>query len=564
MPPKILVIGLDAGTFAVIQPLLDQGKLPHIQKLIQNGVSGDLHSTYPPVTTAAWTTFMTGKNPGKHGIFHFMMRKPNSYDLRLCTARDIHEPTLLDLFADRGFTIGSVNMPMTYPPFRTNGYVIAGVPVPPGAPDIVQPPEFKAELDQLADGDYLVDLDFGKLDSSCSTEEMWSNYQRLQQDIFRMAELQHKTFLYLLDQHPVDLFFAVYYLPDRIQHFFWKFMDRNHALHTKSGEMQFGQIIAEAYQKIDFYISELLQRTDANTTVYIMSDHGATGYYADLNLMYWLEQNGYLVLNRAEKRERVKAAVTLPALFNGWGIGKVSRFLPRFVREYPIMNREMDVTTCIPEIDWGKTRAYATLLGISFNLKGREPLGIVDPGDAYENLVNEIIVKLQQVIDPANPHPLDKMILRREEFCHGEHSHEFCDIFCVLESKYGIYLPCERLDATELFTPSMPGMNVSMSGTHDFDGMFIAYGKNIRKDVKLTGLNISDVAPTMLYLAGYPVLDDMDGRIIVGGIEKDYLNQHPIQMISAPKKDQNSTAYPYTLEQEKVLQDSLRQLGYLE
>ncbi len=143
MSPKILVIGLDSATFDVIQPLINQSKLPNLQKLMANGIWGELQSTYPPITPAAWTTFMTGKNPGKHGIFHFVKRKPNSYDVRFCTAKDIHEQTLLDLFAQHGWKVGSVNMPMTYPPLETNGYVVAGVPVPPTgahAPHPAAPP----------------------------------------------------------------------------------------------------------------------------------------------------------------------------------------------------------------------------------------------------------------------------------------------------------------------------------------------------------------------------------------------------------------------------------------
>ncbi|RMH68486.1 MAG: hypothetical protein D6675_15920 [Gemmatimonadetes bacterium] len=558
---KILVIGLDAGTFDVMQPLLDAGKLPNLQNLIENGVSGELQSTYPPITPAAWTTFMTGKSPGKHGIFHFVMRKPNSYDLRFCTARDIHEPTLIDLFASHGWSVGSVNMPMTYPPRETNGYIVAGVPVPPGAPDITYPADLKTELDQLAGGSYHVEMDFSQFDFSRGIKETWRKYSKIKQMLFQMAELQHRTFLHLLETRPTDLFFAVYYLPDRVQHFFWKFQDKQHPGYSPEGAKRFGNVIAEAYQKMDAYIGELLTYTDENTTIYVMSDHGATGYYADLNLMYWLEQEGYLTVKRTPKTERVNAPTILPSLLAEWGIGKINRFLPQWFWENPVMYREQEHTRYIPEIDWQHTKAYATLLGISANLKGREPLGIIEPGAEYDQLMTEIAAKLRQITDPTNPYPLENHILRREEHCHGDHCHEFSDLFCVLRSPAGFYLPCERLGAEELFTP---GMNAGMSGTHDFNGIFIMQGKNVRKSVKLKGLHIADVAPTMLYLAGYPILEDMDGTVMTAGIEEGYQIEHQIDTVTGHKQTHQDSEYPYTPEQQKMLEDSLRQLGYLE
>ena len=68
---KVLVIGLDGATFDLMLPWIEAGELPTLGRMLSEGSSGPLRSTYPPVTAAAWSTFMTRKNPGKHGIYGF-------------------------------------------------------------------------------------------------------------------------------------------------------------------------------------------------------------------------------------------------------------------------------------------------------------------------------------------------------------------------------------------------------------------------------------------------------------------------------------------------------------
>src|SRR6185436_19139221 len=85
--PRVLIVGLDGATFDNIRPWAEKGLLPTFKRLLDEGVHGALRSTYPPVTAPAWTSFMTGKNPGKHGLYHFIEPQPGGYDLRYTNAR---------------------------------------------------------------------------------------------------------------------------------------------------------------------------------------------------------------------------------------------------------------------------------------------------------------------------------------------------------------------------------------------------------------------------------------------------------------------------------------------
>ena len=115
---RLLVIGLDSATFKVMQPMLDKGKLPNIQKLIDGGSSGILRSTVPPLSPAAWVTTMTGMNPGGHGVFDFRVLDLNEIhgrSERFVRSSQYAGLTLFDFLGKRGLKVGAFNIPLTYP-----------------------------------------------------------------------------------------------------------------------------------------------------------------------------------------------------------------------------------------------------------------------------------------------------------------------------------------------------------------------------------------------------------------------------------------------------------------
>ena len=122
---RFLVIGIDGGTFDLIRPWAEAGDLPNLARLMAEGVHGPLESTLPPVTAPAWSTFATGKNPGKHGVFDFILPMGGRYDL--VNATSIHAPTLWQIISEAGLKCGVMNVPVTYPPAPINGFVIGGM-----------------------------------------------------------------------------------------------------------------------------------------------------------------------------------------------------------------------------------------------------------------------------------------------------------------------------------------------------------------------------------------------------------------------------------------------------
>ena len=143
---RLLIIGLDGATFDVLNPMIDAGRMPHFKRFMENGVSGVLESTKPPITPAAWTTFMTGKGPGRHGIVDFEKYDIESHTLTFNSTFEIREKTLWELLSEKGLKVGSINVPMTYPPKPVNGFMISGFETPSIDAEFTWPRELKQDI----------------------------------------------------------------------------------------------------------------------------------------------------------------------------------------------------------------------------------------------------------------------------------------------------------------------------------------------------------------------------------------------------------------------------------
>ena len=124
---KVVIIGLDGATFSLILPWVKEGKLPVLAKLIQDGAWGNLKSTIPTHTAPAWTSFMTGKNPGKHGIYHFLYHTGDNYDIRFANDLRRRGKSLWKILSELDKKVCVFNVPMTYPPEEVSGLMISGL-----------------------------------------------------------------------------------------------------------------------------------------------------------------------------------------------------------------------------------------------------------------------------------------------------------------------------------------------------------------------------------------------------------------------------------------------------
>lgn len=556
IPKKVIVVGLDGATFDIIRPLVKAGKLPTFAELMRTGVWGNLTSTLLPVTPPAWSSFMTGKNPGKHGVYGFYASRNDSYETEFATSLSIRAPKIWD-YLGKGRRVGLIDIPLTYPPQKIDGVMISGMPVPSEESIFTHPPELHTELIGEI-GSYMIDKELRLLSRKNPTLAL--------KHLYDYTEMRMRAFRYLYQtKGTFDFFMMVLRGTDFIEHAAFKYYDSDYTRRHPQETAKYGQMISQFYTRIDRYLAEIRGMMDSDTTLVIMSDHGMGPLKKLFYINRWLKQEGFLVLKKNASSKRKgweRRRKTIAEILNRQGLAGFSHFLPSRVR-----NRKISYWVPYEKhpsklVDWTRTRAFANLIWtdglIKINLKGREPGGSVDLAD-YDRVCAELITKMKALRDPETGANVLDAVYRRDEIYSGPYLNEAPDIIALtrnIEYAYRV-----SLHGDDLFeTPLDP-----VPATHRLNGIFVIHGPGIKKGLQLPNLHIMDVAPTVLYLMGCPVPADMDGRVITEAIEEAVLEAHPLQFSQDTAEGAGTGASVEFSEQERLeLEENLRSLGYME
>jgi predicted AlkP superfamily phosphohydrolase/phosphomutase len=519
---RVFMVGWDGATFDLIRPWVADGKLPNIAKLMQSGVHGSLRSTIPPWTFPAWTSFMTGKNPGKHGIFDFFRPRQGTYDLEFVKGGHRCGPTFWQILSEAGRSVVSISLPCTFPPDPVNGVMISGFDFPgegPGSfvdPQGMYPRELYAELNRNVgrhpiDASIIAEVNRGRLDLVL---------ERILDTIRQKAA----TAKYLMSHRPWDCFMILFGESDGAGHQFWKYCDPNSPLYTDQHPGMRDSLL-RVYEELDRETGELLARLPENTTVLMLSDHGFGG--VSNWVLYpncWLHEKGFLRLRGQTKHQVARALESLKL----WAVRTLPAWLQRsFYRFAASLVGRLEARTRYGMIDWGGTLAYFDenpyFPVLRINLKGRQPKGVIAPGEEYEEVRARLIGELEAWRHPETGAPIVERAYRREEIYAGPCLEQAADIIpkWALHKGYSYAFrkssKAPRLTWSEPVDPRKPEhlqFFTSKSGTHRDDGIFLAHGPTLRSGLMLEGARIIDLAPTILALLDVPVPGDMDGRVL--------------------------------------------------
>jgi len=479
---KVLVIGLDGATWDLIKPWANQGKLPTFKKLIDNGVHGNLKSTIPPWTVPAWNCMLTGKNPGKLGVFSYLTeRESNSYTFHpYFLVNKPKKNTIIDILSENDKIVCSVNIPSTHFAYKINGCMVAGWLYHPSR-SITYPEKLKLELDTVTSG-YEIDVEKSRFIHGNGTQI--ENSKEFLNDLYRITEKRFKVTEYLMNKYDWDFFFVVFTGIDRIQHELWE---------NK-------QEIQKYYQYVDKIIENILNKINNDVITILVSDHGFGPNSRVFNINEWLIEKGLLKLKKFGKQTLLRRILGKVHL---WDLGK--RILPHSFRSH-LGEKMQTINFEEADIDWSRTKAYTCPSGVGeifINLKGREPEGIVEPGEEYEKLRNWIISELKK-LSVINKEESIK-VFKREEIYFGEYVDKAPDL--VIQVNDNICGINTRIGYGSIFS-------YGKGGNHRLNGIFLAYGPNIRKGCKIKDIEIVDIAPTILHIMGVPIPRDMDGRVL--------------------------------------------------
>ncbi|MCK4498604.1 alkaline phosphatase family protein, partial [Candidatus Bathyarchaeota archaeon] len=491
---KVLVIGLDGATFELIRAWADE--LPVFKNAMLRGVFCDLISTIPPVSSPAWPSFMTGKNPGKHGVFDFV-GGDGGYRREIKNSRDIQAETLWRLLSAEGESCIVLNVPVTYPPEPLKGCIVTGMLTPPDS-CYAYPRRIHEELKRKG---YDPVAKMGKL-SAKGVSDFLAN----------TAVRRCKAFTYLMNKFNWNFAMMVFRGTDIIQHHLWQ----------KNKDEIF-----DYYKKLDSLIGSLIKRAGPNTNVILMSDHGFGPVFKFFHTNRFLQELGLITFERGPTSERYldirdyrpsrgrlesllrKSGFTKEAIYSS---AKRVRLLPLLQSIYRKI--DVQVPTTRSRINWAQTKAFfnssiGPAASIQINLEGREPKGTVK-AEEYETTRSLILKKLLQIKDPETGQRLVQDAFRREEIYSGPFVQSAPDIVFLTQNFE--YSATDRIYGKNLVSnPIHRGR-----GTHRMNGIFIAHGPDFRKSGERDRpVRIIDLTPTILFMFGAEIPSDMDGKVLL-------------------------------------------------
>ena len=559
--PKVVVFGVDGATFNVMRPLIEKGRLPHLAKLIKNGVSGPLQSTVPPVTAPAWVSFMTGVNPGRHGIFHFVTNSHLDYEEgTLLGSAQIGEKTLWQVLTDHNKKMILVSVPMTYPPTPISGVMVCG-----GGDRLVQriatyPQELNSKINEIFGFE---ETEAGvKFTASFTNDIKEAWLDAALNKVKHFTQKIKETSLYLMGEHEWDFLMVYFLATDALQHHFWSFMDPAHPAYDPRLALKYGEEINKSYETVDAAIGELLTHIDPSSYIVVLSDHGFGPLQKTFFVNKWLEKIGLLKVKEGWFKQR-KFGLYSPTFYrilSKVGLGFLGRLFPEFVRQLPVPILGWKRYGLNDRIDWRRTKAYGTAFGININKKDREPQGIVAPGKEYEEVVQKITASLKELEDPEIGERVVDRIIRKEEAYHGPHMEEANDIFFTIKEM--AYAHGKDLDAPALFKPVTP--DEMGTGSHRFEGVFSLHGPGVKQGATLSGAEIIDVMPTLLHLMGLPVREGLDGKVLLDALEPDFLSREPVSFASgSEQRPAGEVQEGISKEDERQILEQLKTLGYM-
>jgi predicted AlkP superfamily phosphohydrolase/phosphomutase len=538
MANKVLIIGLDGADWRILQPYLDDGLMPNLGRLLETGVSGPLRSTVPTNSSVAWCTFMTGRNPGKHGVYDFMQRAPGDPTRMVgVNSRSLRSELFFDVLGRHSRQVGAINVPITYPPFPVNGFMLGGMFVQEGKP-YTFPEGLAAELDEQVGG----------FPVNCIRWRFMSGRMgELLDEAIVVTRQRARVLEYLIDRKDWDVLIQVFVSPDRLQHPLMHILDPEHPRYDRDLAQHFGPKMRTVFQTIDDMLGRSQEQIGKDGTLIIISDHGFRSVHKSIHPREILAREGLL------KTSRNHTTVTQ------LGRNLVRSLLPQVLKQtlikaLPVSARPVGSSQEMANLIWSQSQAYVTTLSsqaVYVNLAGREPQGIVAGSAAYEHLLNDIQEVFLAERDPATGRHIIESVLRAKEFYNGPWADLAPDLLCIPAPGYTFAKGAQgHLRPFDYLT-----------GDHDLDGMFVASGPGLRRGEKIHKAALMDIAPTVLYLAGVPIPRDMDGQVLDLFADRRLTTTPPIyeQGLTADKDSE----YAFTAEEERCVEEHLRNLGYL-
>lgn len=529
---RTVLIGLDGATFTVLNALFETGEMPFLKDFVERGAHSELMSTCHQITPSAWTSMITGRTPGHHGIFDFIYCRQTAkgVNFTLNMSDDIRCPTLWKILSQKGLRVAALNFPVSYPPDPINGVCVPGFM---HARHLrlrqsVHPADFYDKIRSLLGVDAkLLSMDMAEEFQSiqylpAEQYEPWINHR------IRREEQWFNLICSVLADDAPDLAAVVFDGVDKLQHLCWRFLDP--ALYPADPtpwEAQIRDLCLTYFRRLDSFIREIVTMAGP-ARVFLASDHGfgptETVFFANT----WLAQRGYLHWKNKITTQIAgldgEADVQSEVLERMADLGYKD---PGYLVRDRLRNQ-------MGAIDFDYTVAFAlnpTSNGIYVRrAEGPDSPG-VQPGE-YDSFRRQLAEELRALTHPNTGDLFFRQVLTREEAFPGPAAARAPDLTLLMKD-YGFL---SVLNSDVVF-----GNWPETWGTHRPEGIFIAGGPGIAPLGKMPGLEIIDVAPILLRSLGLPPEAEMEGRC-PEALFDDHVpltRQEPLNSAANPGRDVN-------------------------
>jgi predicted AlkP superfamily phosphohydrolase/phosphomutase len=540
---RTLIVGFDGVPLDLAERWVADGRMPNLRAIFTDGSYGRMRSAFPYNSAVAWTSLSTGVDPGRHGIYDFVLPADSGYGLRVATRRDRRVPALWTYASRAAARVAVINIPMTFPAEAVNGVMVSGMDAPRLEERAVHPSE---DLDALKARDY-------RIISRAALHAGKREWARAERELLETLAARNAYVLDLARPRDLDLIMVNLESTDGAHHFFWQHHDPTHPRHDPALAGRFGDAIGRVYEASDRELGRLIE-TYGPDTVFVVSDHGG-GPTNDWILFMndWLGAEGFLTISRDRA-----AGLTRKA----YGAAKRKLSVPARRALRPVFGRLLDEgrrSALYGGVDWSTSRAYAQMQpALRVNQAGREPQGIVTP-DERDEVIAEVIERARAARFPEGG-PIFEWIRPADEVYAGDEGGGF-DI--VMELAAGTHIRSRNTTSRPGWLHRLEDLDMYLpSGVHTPFGMVAAAGSGIAKRGRVADTDIHQAAASVLAVMGV-AHPELDGDPFAFVTANEAASRRGTDAM-APPDPVASPETELTPEEEGAVLERLRGLGYVD
>jgi predicted AlkP superfamily phosphohydrolase/phosphomutase len=500
---KTIVVGMEMGDGRFLYEWANSGRLPFLKSLIDRGCWGWLESTADRLHISAWPSIYTGASPGDHGIYFTFQPAPGLQGYQRFRPGLYGRPTFWQLLSGAGRECAVFDPPYSHPESGFKGRYIYDWGSWAHYLQTGSVPDGLLQQLQKSCGGYPLGLEahtFGwkSLDPAAISARL-----------IAATRAKASATCWLMQQSEWDLAFTVFGETHVAGHYC--------LLTDSTGVAAEQRPLLDLYQELDRSIEKIYATADVNTTIIVISGDCVARNHAGWHLLPdILARLGYLADGSVPPVAAADAAAPPAKRFDP--VKVLRDLLPKEFRKnlaglLPTALRDkLAQRVDNANIDWSRTRAYCLptdLEGyIRINLKGREPLGIVEPGAEYATLQNELAQALSELRDPVSGQSIVREVIRTDNAFPGDRRAYLPDLIVRWNAERPISCACSAgLGTVSKLSPD------PRPGTHAGPGFVLAAGPGIVPGQLPEAAHIFDFAPTLLTRLRVAVPAHMHGRV---------------------------------------------------